>query len=183
MVKHYPNGKQSTHLHSLKPGDSLRFAPLKGLAWTPNKHDHVALIAGGAGITPMYQLTRGILSNPADRTRITLVWGVNADEDIFLKDEFARLEREHPGQFRAVYVVSHPGPDSKYPKGYVTRQVLEGAGVGVGKGAKEGEDVKVLVCGPPPMEKALTGSKGLFGSAKTGVLQEMGFRADQIHRF
>ncbi|KAH8913012.1 ferredoxin reductase-like protein [Coniochaeta sp. PMI_546] len=184
MVKHYPNGKQSTHLHSLKPGDSLRFAPIKEIAWTPNKHDHVALIAGGAGITPMYQLIRGILSNPADRTRVTLVWGVNTDEDIFLRDEFAKLEKEHPKQFRAVYVVSQPGPDSKYKKGYVTRQVLEGAGLAVGKTEKEdAEDVKVLLCGPPPMEKALTGSKGLFGSPKTGVLHEMGFKADQIHRF
>lgn len=180
MVKHYPNGKQSTHLHSLQPGSSLLFAPLKELAWMPNKHAHVALIAGGAGITPMYQLVRGILSNPQDRTRVTLVWGVNADEDVFLADEFAALERKHPGQFKAVYVVSRPGPESKYARGYVTREVLEKAGV---TGTGQGEDVKVLVCGPPAMEKALTGSKGLFGSAKTGVLQEMGFRGDQIHRF
>lgn len=26
LVKQYPNGKQSTHLHSLRPGDSLLFA-------------------------------------------------------------------------------------------------------------------------------------------------------------
>lgn len=184
MVKQYPNGKQSTHLHSLQPGDFLRFAPIKEISWIPNKHDHVALIAGGAGITPMYQLARGILGNPADRTRVTLVWGVNTDEDIFLKDEFRELEEKHQWQFRAVYVVSKPAEGSQYEKGHVTRQVLEGAGLAVGKKEKEaGEDVKVLVCGPPGMEKALTGSKGLFGSPKTGVLHEMGFRADQIHRF
>jgi cytochrome-b5 reductase len=185
MVKLYPSGKQSTHLHALKPGDTLRFAPIKELAWTPNAYSRVALIAGGAGITPMYQLARGILSNPDDKTGVTLVWGVNTEEDIFLRDEFEKLEMEHPGQFRAVYVVAEPGEGSKYARGFVTRQVLEGAGVAVGKGEKDGEkgDVKVLVCGPPGMEKALTGSKGLLGSAKTGVLQEMGFRRDQIHRF
>jgi cytochrome-b5 reductase len=182
MVKHYPDGKQSTHLHSLQPGASLLFAPIKEISWTPNRHAHVALIAGGAGITPMYQLVRGILSDPADRTRVTLVWGVNADEDVFLRDEFATLEKEHPGRFRAVYVVSRPGPEgSKYAKGYVTREVLEGAGVSSGEGGED--DVKVLVCGPPMMEKALTGSKGLFGSSEPGVLHEMGFRGDQIHRF
>lgn len=187
MVKHYPKGKQSTHLHSLKPGDSLRFAPIKEISWTANKHDHVALIAGGAGITPMYQLVRGILTNPADHTRITLIWGVNTDEDIFLKDEFATLEKSHPGQFKAVYVVAEPGPGSKHTKGFVTKQVLENAGLGMDQREKRGEgggeDLKVLVCGPPPMEKALTGSKGFFGSPKTGVLQELGFKADQIHRF
>ncbi|KAB5515075.1 ferredoxin reductase-like protein [Coniochaeta sp. 2T2.1] len=180
MVKLYPNGKQSTHLHSLKPGDTLRFAPIKEIAWTPNQHPHVALIAGGAGITPMYQLTRGILSNPKDKTRITLVWGVNSDEDIFLRDEFARLEREHPGQFRATYVVSRPEEGSKLARGFVNREVLEGAGIG---GEKGKEDVKVLVCGPPAMEKTLTGSKGMFASSQKGVLHEMGFRGDQIHRF
>lgn len=29
MVKHYPGGKQSTHLHSLKPGDKVTFASIK----------------------------------------------------------------------------------------------------------------------------------------------------------
>jgi cytochrome-b5 reductase len=187
MVKQYPKGKQSTHLHSLKPGERLLFAPIKEISWQPNQHDHVGLIAGGAGITPMYQLVRGILSNPADRTRVTLVWGVNGEEDIFLKDEFATLEREHPGQFKAVYVVSQPSPPqgdgvegNKYTRGYVNREVLEGAGL---VGEKGGEDTKVFVCGPPAMEKALTGSKGLFGSPKTGVLHEMGFESGQIHRF
>jgi cytochrome-b5 reductase len=175
MVKLYPNGKQSTHLHSLQPGDTLTFAPIKELAWTPNKHGHVALIAGGAGITPMYQLARGILHNPDDRTRVTLVWGVNTDEDIFLKDEFAEFERKHPGRFKAVYVVASPNAGSSHQKGFVTRQVLEKAGLGASE--EQNKDIKVLVCGPPPMEKALKGKRG------GGVLAELGYRPDQIYSF
>lgn len=175
MVKLYPNGKQSTHLHSLKPGDTLTFAPIKEFAWTPNKHEHVALIAGGAGITPMYQLARGILHNPTDQTRVTLVWGVNTDEDIFLKDEFAAMERAYPGRFKAVYVVATPEAGSPHQKGFVTRQVLDGAGLGASE--KKNRDVKVLVCGPPAMEKALKGKKG------QGVLAELGYRPDQVYSF
>ncbi|KAK3943292.1 hypothetical protein QBC46DRAFT_44574 [Diplogelasinospora grovesii] len=181
MVKLYPGGKQSTHLHSLKPGDRLTVAPIKEIAWTPNKHAHVALIAGGAGITPMYQLTRGILSNPQDKTRITLVWGVNSDEDIFLGDEFAALEKQHPGRFKAVYVVSQPGAGSPHQKGYVTKQVLENAGLSAA--SEKNKDIKVLVCGPPPMEKALTGTKGWMGNATAGVLTELGYSPNQVHRF
>jgi cytochrome-b5 reductase len=183
MVKHYENGKQSTHLHSLKPGDSVRFAPIKEISWTPNKHAHVALIAGGAGITPMYQLVRGILANPEDHARITLIWGVNTDEDIFLAQEFAALMKSHPGQFRALYVVSNPEPGSKHAKGYITREVLESVGLGAEKREDEGADLKVFVCGPPPMEKALTGSKGFFGSPTPGVLHELGFAPGDVHRF
>lgn len=183
MVKHYPGGKQSTHMHSLQPGDKLIFAPIKGYAWTPNKHAHVALIAGGAGITPMYQLSRGILGNPEDRARVTLVWGVNTDDDIFLRDEFAALERKFPGRFRAIYAVAEPGPGSKHAAGFITAQVLEGAGLGAAEREKDGGDVKVLVCGPPPMEKAIAGTKGWGGKVNGGVLAELGFTPDQIHRF
>ncbi|KAJ8114034.1 hypothetical protein ONZ43_g5004 [Nemania bipapillata] len=125
MVKKYPNGKQSTHLHSLQPGDYLRFVtPIPGYKWTPNKHSDVTLIAGGAGITPMYQLIQGILHNPEDKTRITLVFGVNTDADVLLKSEFEDFERRFPSRFKAIYTVSNPVPGSPYPKGYVTKDLL-----------------------------------------------------------
>lgn len=174
MVKLYPGGKQSSHLHSMKPGDSLTFVPIKELAWRPNMHPHVALIAGGAGITPMYQLARGILQNPDDRTAITLVWGVNTDEDIFLRDEFAEMQRKYPSRFKAVYVVATPDAGSTHKKGFVTKKILEEAGLGAKE--EKNRDVKVLVCGPPAMEKVLK-AKG------TGVLAELGYRPDQIYSF
>lgn len=174
MVKLYPGGKQSTHLHSLQPGDRLTVAPIKGYAWQPNLHPHVALIAGGAGITPMYQLAHGILQNPDDRTRITLVWGVNTDEDIFLGEEFAAMEKKFPGRFKAVYVVATPEAGSRHQKGFVTRQILEKAGLAAEE--EKNRDVKVLVCGPPAMEKALK-AKG------NGVLAQLGYRPDQVYSF
>lgn len=170
MVKLYPGGKQSSHIHSLKPGDYLTFAPIPELKWTPNQHSHVAMIAGGAGITPMYQLARGILKNPEDKTRITLVWGVNTDSDLFLKDEFDALEKKYPGRVKTVYVVATPEAGSPYQKGFVTKQILEGAGLSP---SEKNKDTKVLVCGPPPMEKALKG----------GVLAELGYDKKQIFSF
>lgn len=181
MVKLYPGGKQSTHLHSLQPGDTLTVAPIPELKWAPNKHSHVAMIAGGAGITPMYQLVRGILTNPADSTRITLVWGVNTDEDIFLRDQLAKLEESYPGRLKTVYVVAQPDAQSPHQRGYVTRKVLEQAGVSAA--AETSKDTKVFLCGPPAMEKALKGTKGWVGGGKKGVLQELGYTADQIYSF
>ncbi|KAL2256985.1 hypothetical protein VTK26DRAFT_802 [Humicola hyalothermophila] len=174
MVKLYPGGKQSSHLHSLKPGDKLTFLPIKELQWRPNMHPHVALIAGGAGITPMYQLARGILQNPDDRTAITLVWGVNTDDDIFLRAEFAEMQKKHPGRFKAVYVVAEPKAGSPHQKGFVTSKLLEEAGLGAKE--EKNRDVKVMVCGPPPMMKALN-ARG------TGVLAQLGYRPDQVHSF
>ncbi|KAI3324133.1 oxidoreductase NAD-binding domain-containing protein [Xylariaceae sp. AK1471] len=175
MVKKYPNGKQSTHLHSLQPGDSLRFVtPIPGYKWTPNKHPDITLIAGGAGITPMYQLVQGILRNPEDKTRITLVFGVNTDADVLLKSEFEDFERQFPNRFKAVYTVSNPVSESPYPKGYVTKELLSKV-MATTPGT---ENTKVFVCGPPAMENALVGSR-----RQPGILGELGYTKDQIHRF
>lgn len=173
LVKRYPGGKGSGYLHSLKPGDSLRFlASLRGFAWTPNKYEHITLIAGGAGITPVFQLIQGILLNPDDRTRITLVFGVNGDQDLLLKDQFDDFTRRYPGRFRATYAVSNPGPESIGLRGYVTKELLQEVV------PRNGKDTKVMVCGPPAMEESLLGKK-----KGPGVLEQMGYKKDQIFKF
>lgn len=53
VVKRYPDGPMSNHLHNMSPGQRLDFkGPIPKYPWEPNKHDHIALIAGGTGITP-----------------------------------------------------------------------------------------------------------------------------------
>lgn len=172
LVKKYPNGKQSSHLHSLQPGDSLRFvAPIPGYKWQANKYREITMIAGGAGITPMYQLARGILDNPADSTRIRLLVGVNTDADVLLRDEFDVWEERHPGRFRAVYTVSNPEAGSGLRKGYVDRALVEQEGAE--PGAEGG--THVFVCGPPAMEASLCG--------RQGILAQLGYKKSQIHKF
>lgn len=72
VVKRYPNGPMSEHMHHMKPDQRLDFkGPIPKYPWQPNKHDHIALIAGGTGITPMYQLIRAVSnSNVARITNI-----------------------------------------------------------------------------------------------------------------
>jgi cytochrome-b5 reductase len=169
MVKLYPKGKQSPHLHAMKAGDSITFLRIPGYGWKANEQEHIALLAGGQGITPCFQLVKGILKNPDDKTRVTLVWGVNTDEDVVLRGEFGLLERQHPGRFKAVYTVAKPKEGSRFERGFVTKELLESSGVtsdSVGK---------VFVCGPPAMEKTLVG--------KTGILSGLGFDAKQVHKF
>jgi cytochrome-b5 reductase len=184
MVKHYPNGKASTYLHSLVQGESLFFlAALRGYPWSPNKYSHVTLIAGGAGITPMYQLIQGILRNPDDRTKITLVYGANTDEDLLFTKEFDEYEKRFSDRFNAVFVVTHPSKDSPFKKGYVSKALLEDA---AGR-PSEKKNTKVFICGPPAMEAALVGDQGFRPrsgrSGSIGILAELGYIKDQIHKF
>lgn len=174
MVKHYPNGKASTHLHSLAPGDTLTFVTtLKGFPWTPNKFSEVYLIAGGAGITPIYQLIQGILNNPSDQTKINLVFGVNTEQDLLIRDELEQYKKRFPGRFNYIYTVSHPKEEgSTFRKGYVTEELLRDVMRDADK------NTHVFVCGPPGMEEALVGSR-----KSPGILGRLGFSKDQVYKF
>ncbi|KAI2842331.1 hypothetical protein CBS11350_5943 [Aspergillus niger] len=175
MVKKYPDGKASGYLHSLKPGDSLRFATsLKGYQWKPNEFSHAYLLAGGAGITPIYQLIKGTLKNPHDRTKLTLVFGVNSEEDLLLKEELDRYATEFPDRFNYIYTVSRPKKEtSPYRTGYIDEELLKS----VFKGSTQG--TKVFICGPPAMEDALAGTR----RSPEGILSRLGFSKDQVHKF
>ncbi|KAI1842264.1 hypothetical protein JX266_011549 [Neoarthrinium moseri] len=173
MVKHYPGGKASTHLHSLSPGDKLFFVTrIPGFSYKPNQFPQVTLIAGGAGITPIYQLASGILQNPEDKTRIDLIFGVNSDADVLMKEEFEAWEKQFPDRFKANYVVSKPNDGSPYDKGYVTKELLAKVS------RTPSKESKVFVCGPPAMETALVGSRW-----QRGVLEELGYTKEQVHKF
>lgn len=122
----------------------------------------------------MYQLIRGIFQNPEEKTKVTLVFGINNDRDALFKDEFAKMEETFPGRFKVVYTVSHPSEGSQYPQGYVTKKLLSKV-----MSSSQEKSEKVFVCGPPAMEAALAGSRRGNG----GILGELGYRRDQVHRF
>ena len=187
LVKKYPQGRASTYLHSLTPGQKLTVrGPLPGYSWKPSEAPRdLLLIAGGAGITPIYSLTQGILNNPNDQTRIQLVWGVNGTRDIVLKDEFEKLEKQHPDRLQVTYVVSGPegkpdapslGDETKYKKGYINSSILQSAIQKCEKGSWGDEKgTKVFLCGPPTLENAIAG--------KNGVLAKLGVEAKKVHKF
>ncbi|KAJ4266024.1 hypothetical protein NW762_003997 [Fusarium torreyae] len=173
LVKKYPNGRGSGYLHSLQPGDKLFFATtLPGYNWKPNSFSHITLIAGGCGITPIFQLAQGILRNPQDKTSMTLVFGVNTDEDVLLKKELDGFAKEFPDRFKVAYTVSNPKEGSLMRKGRVDKELLQEV-----LPAPERGDTKVFVCGPPAMEEALVGKWG------RGVLGQLGYGKNQIHKF
>ncbi|KAK8058820.1 hypothetical protein PG994_009268 [Apiospora phragmitis] len=142
IIKKYPNGPMSTHFHDM--------------------HNHIALIAGGTGITPMYQLCRAIFNNPDDKTKVTLVYGSLSEEDILLKKELEQLENTYPQRFRAFYVLDNP--PKEWPKA---------------------ENIKVFVCGPPGMYKAISGNKvsPKDQGELTGILKDLGYTKDQVYKF
>ncbi|KAI1420174.1 oxidoreductase NAD-binding domain-containing protein [Xylaria sp. FL1777] len=181
IVKKYPGGPMSTHLHDLVPGQRLDFkGPLPKYPWAPNKHEHIALVAGGTGIAPMYQLIRAIFNNPEDKTKVTLVFGNVTEEDILLRRELTHIENTYPQRFRAFYVLDNPPKEWAGDKGYISKDLLKT----VLPEPKEG-NIKIFVCGPPGLYKAISGTKT---SPKdqgelSGILKELGYTEDQVYKF
>jgi len=181
LVKKYPDGPMSTHLHNMEPGQRLDMkGPLPKYKWEENKHDHIALIAGGTGITPMYQLARAIFNNPNDKTKVTLVFGNVTEQDILLKKEWEHLENTYPQRFRAFYVLDKPPQSWPGPGGFISKDLLKT----VLPEPKE-ENVKLFVCGPPGLMKAISGNKvsPKDQGELTGMLKELGYKADQVYKF
>ncbi|TQV98553.1 NADH-cytochrome b5 reductase [Cordyceps javanica] len=181
LVKQYPDGPMSTHIHNLQPGQTLDIkGPLPKYAWAENKHDHIGLIAGGTGITPMFQLARGIFQNANDKTKVTVVFGNVSKEDILLKKELEELENTYPQRFRAFYVLDKAPQEWQGSTGFITKDLLKTV-----LPEPKSENIKIFVCGPPGLMKAISGAKvsPKDQGELSGALQELGYNKDQVYKF
>ncbi|KAH9874170.1 NADH-cytochrome b5 reductase [Plenodomus lingam] len=164
LIKSYPTGNISKYVANLKIGDKMRVRGPKGaMVYTPNMVRRFGMIAGGTGITPMLQVIKAILRGRAsgDRTEVDLLFAnVNA-EDILLKDELDALAAQDD-KFRVHYVLNNPPPGWTGATGFVTQDLIEE------KLPAPAPDVKILICGPPPMVKAMKGATEALGFDKAG---------------
>lgn len=181
LIKKYDGGPMSTYIHELQPGQTLDIkGPLPKYPWTENKHDHIGLIAGGTGITPMFQLARGIFKNNNDKTKVTLVFGNVSKDDILLQKELAELENTYPQRFRAFYVLDKAPKEWQGSTGFITKDLLKTV-----LPEPKSENVKIFVCGPPGLMKAISGPKvsPKDQGELSGALQELGYNKDQVFKF
>lgn len=130
----------------------------------------------------MYQLARAIFSNPADKTKVTLVFGNLTEEDILLKHEFEELENTFPQRFKAFYLLDNPPDNWSQGKGHVTKELLKQV---LPFEPKDGTNGKIFVCGPPGLYKAVSGAKKSpqDQGELTGMLSELGYGKDQVYKF
>lgn len=54
------------------------------------------MLAGGTGVTPMYQVANAILKNPTDKTKITLLFANVSADDILIEEELTNLQAQSP---------------------------------------------------------------------------------------
>nr|DAD32710.1 TPA_asm: hypothetical protein HUJ06_011561 [Nelumbo nucifera] len=107
VIKMYPQGRMSHHFREMRVGDYLAVKGPKGrFKYQPGQVRAFGMLAGGSGITPMFQVARAILENPKDRTKVHLIYANVTLEDILLKEELDGLARDYPDRFKVFYVLN-----------------------------------------------------------------------------
>ncbi|RAL38745.1 hypothetical protein DM860_013426 [Cuscuta australis] len=153
----FPNGGQmSQHLESLQLGSCLHVKGPVGhieykgrgnfLAHGKSKFGtKLSMIAGGTGITPIYQVMQAILRDPGDKTEMHVVYANRTEADIVLRDELDAWAEKYPGRVKVWYVVQESREGWKYSIGYINDDILRGHIPGASA------TTLALACGPPPM--------------------------------
>ena len=118
----------------------------------------LGMIAGGTGITPMFQIIRRICEDPRDDTKTTLIYANKTEGDILLRKELDAFASKYD-QFKVHYVLSSPSDGWEGEKGRVNKEMIEKF-----LPAPAGMNSKVLVCGPDPMMESMV-----------SMLQERGY--------
>ncbi len=168
LVKVYPapHGLMSRHLDGLATGDTMEVrGPLGKFIYNKGSYSRINMVCGGTGITPMWQVLRAILDDPTDDTHISLIFANVTEADILLREELEGLERAHQ-QFEVYYVLNEPPAGWKGGVGFVTKQIL------AERFGEPRDGALTLMCGPPPMNKAMKGH-----------LATLGFKDEHVFKF
>lgn len=173
LIKRYPNGQVSRLMHSLSPGDIVQMrGPVVTLPYAKNSVETISMIAGGTGITPMYQLIKKVLGDKEDQTKLRLVYANQTKDDIHLKSELDALKLANQDRFDILYKLDNPREGWEGGIGWVCPDDL--------KELPRDKSV-VLVCGPDGFIKSVAGTKEV--PQLGGILATLGFKSDQVFKF
>jgi cytochrome-b5 reductase len=176
VIKIYQDGLLTgKYLSSLQIGNQVEFRGPKGaMRYRRGLTKSIGMVAGGTGITPMFQLIRAACEDREDVTQISLVYANRSEEEILLRRELDRFAMLYPKNFKVWYMLDHPPANWQYGSGYVTKDVL------TEKLPDASDDTKILLCGPPPMVNATRKNLIDLGFKTSAAVSKM---TDQIFVF
>ncbi|KAI0482543.1 ferredoxin reductase-like protein [Xylariaceae sp. FL0804] len=184
LVKMYADGALTGGLLAhLAPGDEVLFrGPRGAMRYRRGLARRMGMLAGGSGITPMWQLIRAVCEDARDTTELSLVYANRTEDDILLRAELDAFARRYPRNFKVHYMLDRPPPPAATTAGtgwqggvgYVTRDVM------AERFPPPDADSKILICGPPGMVGAAKKALVELGFEKPGAMSKM---TDQVFCF
>ena len=159
-IDRFPDGgKMSQYFGRLKVGDAISLKGPTGSIeylgrgnWQYAKRQikgmsHVGMLAGGTGITPMYQIVQEALRDTSDKTKFSLIFANQTLEDILLLPELNALAQQHPDRFTVHYTLDRPEPEWEGSTGFITAEMISA------HLPPPAASTLIVMCGPPPMIK------------------------------
>lgn len=160
LIKVYEQGNISKYIDNLKLGDKITVKGPRGhFNYQPNKWSHLCMVAGGTGITPMFQIMKSICVTEGDNTKVTLLYGSVTEEDILLKQELDALVQQNPN-IQVHYYLNEAPEGWQGGVGFINGDVIKE------KFPAPADDTKLLLCGPPPMVSSLKKASNELGWQK-----------------
>ena len=176
-------GVMSQHLEGLAVGDSVDVkGPLGHIEYLGHGHFDVsgsrtharrlALVAGGTGITPCYQIIRAVLADPTDTTRLWLLYANRSEDDILLGTELDALAAAHPERLTVTHTLSRPRGEGAPWAGRVGRICPDMCAQCLPHAQGDGAAL-AFMCGPAGMQDA----------CQEHLKQRLGYTDEQVHVF
>lgn len=117
----------------------------------PHQADRFLMICAGSGITPIFQVLRAVMTNPADPTRCVVLYGNRLEEDILCKEELDGFAASNVDRCKVVYTLTKPDENWDGEMGRISADLIKRHS----PLRREGSKPIALVCGPRGLEKAV----------------------------
>ena len=154
-----PGGKMSMAMNAIPLGHAVdvkgpigKFEYLgRGLCAVNGVHRPVkkfAMICGGSGITPIFQVFRAVMRDADDPTTCTVLNGNRLVEDILCKEDLDDLLRGNEDRGQVIHTLSKAPETWTGLKGRINDELVR-------KHCHVNEDTMVLICGPEALEKSV----------------------------
>jgi ferredoxin-NADP reductase len=151
-VTEHPEGLVSRHLLSrVRPGTTLHLGPAQGDFVLPQRRpEHLALISGGSGITPVISMLR-TLCHEGHEGEIAFLHYARTAADFLYRAEVEALAATHPN-LRVKYVATRGTAGEARGRGdHVSAEAIAALLPGAGPDAAH-----AAVCGPPALIDAVS---------------------------
>ncbi|RAL13071.1 putative cytochrome b5 reductase [Aspergillus homomorphus CBS 101889] len=176
VIKCYPDGMLTgKYLANLEIGDEIQLRGPKGaMKYTKGLCKKIGMIAGGTGITPMYQLIRAICEDATDLTEVSLIYANRSEDDILLRRELDTFAQNYPRNLKVWYMLDTAPENWTFGRGYVTPEIMRE------RLPAPSSDTKVMLCGPPGMVNASKKALASLGFQTPGAVAKI---SDEIFCF
>lgn len=148
-IKRVEKGLVSNYVHDhLKVGDKLKIEDPSGSFYVEpkkgNKKQYV-LFAGGSGVTPMFSITKSVLTQEPD-SKVLLIYANQNLESIIFHKEIKSLETQYSDRFKVEHIISsNKVYMGNYNPGLATKTLIDRI---MTKHKVDYQDHEYMICGP-----------------------------------